>query len=189
MVCFYVFATHQSRPFLPAPFPFPPSSHSTRFFSDNCALFSATANPQPFWKQSIPHSFHLDGGIPPLFPFWNSPHVAHSPFFSITYAVPILQVFSFDTHPSNGGCTPSRRPGCSNRQTFPRVTDLSPFFPCYCALFCTFLRLSKIQLFYFQSLPYSLRKTPGGGVYLNPYLPTTLPPYFRGPRVTSHQSR
>src|SRR5258708_35271791 len=42
----------------------------------------------------------------PLFPFWNSPHTQHSSFFSTTYALPILQVLSFDVHPSNGGVPP-----------------------------------------------------------------------------------
>src|SRR5260370_1367651 len=38
----------------------------------------------------------------------------------------------------------------------------SPFFSHSCALFCTFLHSRKTQLFYFQALPHSLRKTPGG---------------------------
>jgi len=41
-----------------------------------------------------------------LVPFWNSSSTQHSSFFSTTYALPILQVLSFDVHPSNGGVYP-----------------------------------------------------------------------------------
>ncbi len=65
MLYFRVFATHQSRSSLPSPFPFLPSLHSSLFFSKDCALFSATAASQPFAYQSLPHSFHHDGGCTP----------------------------------------------------------------------------------------------------------------------------
>jgi hypothetical protein len=39
----------------------------------------------------------------------------------------------------------------------------SSFLSNSCALFCTFLRLAKIQLIYFQTLPHSLPKNTGGG--------------------------
>src|SRR6266851_5850685 len=39
----------------------------------------------------------------------------------------------------------------------------SPFFSNSCALFCAFLHSPKTQLFCFQAIPHSLRKTPGGG--------------------------
>jgi len=39
----------------------------------------------------------------------------------------------------------------------------SSFFSHSCALFCVFLHARKTQLIYFQSLPHSLRKTPGVG--------------------------
>src|SRR6267142_119659 len=60
-----VFATRKSRPALPAPLPFLPSSHSSLFFSEVCSLFSVTALSQPFVYQSLRHSFHRDGGSHP----------------------------------------------------------------------------------------------------------------------------
>src|SRR5712692_12035471 len=65
MVSFYVFATHQSRSSLTAPSPFLPSSHSSLFFSGNCALFFTTAVSQPFAYQTLPHSFHHNRGCTP----------------------------------------------------------------------------------------------------------------------------
>ncbi len=49
-------------------------------------------------------------------------------------------------------------------QTLERVNIFhsSPLFSDYSTLFCAFLRLSKTQLFCFQAIPNSLRKTPGG---------------------------
>ncbi len=60
-----VFATRKSRPALPAPLPFTPSSHSSLFFSEACSLFFVTAVSQPFVYQSLRHSFHRDGGSHP----------------------------------------------------------------------------------------------------------------------------
>src|SRR5882762_11174879 len=74
-----VFATRKSRPVypagpelrreprraLPAPLPFLLSSHSSRFFSEVCPLFSVTAASQPFVYQSLRHSFHRNGGSHP----------------------------------------------------------------------------------------------------------------------------
>src|SRR6266851_4115485 len=53
--------------------------------------------------------------------------------------------------------------GLSNRRTFQRVSDLSPVFSHSWALFCAFLHSRKTQPFYFQAIPHSLHKTPGGG--------------------------
>src|SRR5713226_8471688 len=65
MLFFLVFATHQSRSSLPARSSFLPRSHSSLFFSEDCALFSATALSQPLAYQILPHSFHRDGGCIP----------------------------------------------------------------------------------------------------------------------------
>src|SRR6266852_9266879 len=65
MLFFRVFAPRKSRPALPAPLPFLPSSHSNLFFSEVCSLFSVTAVSQPFVYQSLRHSFHRDGGSHP----------------------------------------------------------------------------------------------------------------------------
>src|SRR5207245_11736028 len=65
MLFFLVFATHQSRSSLPARSSFLPRSHSSLFFSEDCALFSATALSQPLAYQTLPHSFHPDGGCTP----------------------------------------------------------------------------------------------------------------------------
>ena len=45
----------------------------------------------------------------------------------------------------------------------PTPYHLSPLFSYSCTLFCTFLHSRKTQPFYFQAIPHSLRKTPGGG--------------------------
>jgi len=63
-------AIHQLRPYLTAPSPFLSSLHSNPFDSSDCALFSATATSQPFAYQSLTHSFHRDGGGPPLAASW-----------------------------------------------------------------------------------------------------------------------
>ncbi len=65
MLFFLVFATHQSRSSLPARSSFLPRSHSSLFFSEDCALFSSTALSQPLAYQTLPHSFHHDGGCTP----------------------------------------------------------------------------------------------------------------------------
>src|SRR6266851_7655473 len=65
MLFFLVFATHQSRSSLPARSSFLSCSHSSLFFSEDCALFSATALSQPLAYQTLPHSFHRDGGCTP----------------------------------------------------------------------------------------------------------------------------
>jgi hypothetical protein len=59
-------ATHQSGNSPSARSPFLPSLHSSLFFSEDSALFSATAVSQPFAYQSFPHSFHHHGGCTPL---------------------------------------------------------------------------------------------------------------------------
>ena len=71
-----------------------------------------------------------------------------------------------------------------------------------CRLFCRLLRLRKTQLFCFQAIPRSLRKTPGGGVPIpeNVFFGTEIRPGWGMPssltraagirtRVTSHRSR
>src|SRR6266403_2261023 len=86
-----VFAADQSRSLRFNSFPFRqlPASSSQRPV-DN-----------PFGINCFSAFFVATGGI--HLPFWNSPQFAHLPFFPITYVEPILQVFSFDVHPSNGG--------------------------------------------------------------------------------------
>jgi hypothetical protein len=63
-----VVATHQSRSSQPALFSFPPCSHASLFFPEDHVPSSATGAPQPFVYQSLPHSFHRDGGCTPLPP-------------------------------------------------------------------------------------------------------------------------
>jgi hypothetical protein len=70
MVSFHVFATHQSRTSLTAPSLFLPSSHSSLFFSGDCALFFTTAVSQPFAYQLLPHSFRHDGECTPSHTFF-----------------------------------------------------------------------------------------------------------------------
>src|SRR5712664_870227 len=44
----------------------------TSLFSNACAVLSTTGNTHLLSLQSLPPSFHHDGGYTPLFPFWNS---------------------------------------------------------------------------------------------------------------------
>src|SRR6266852_4941386 len=119
------------------------------------------------------------------FPFWVSPQLdrrENRPFLFKHLCGAILQPFYFHIHACNGGVyPPSSTFGRSNPQieaqlqlwsgdpdpvgTFRRVSDLSPFSSNSCALFCTFLHVTKTQLFSFQAIPHSLpRTTRGGGV-------------------------
>src|SRR5712664_1583412 len=107
----------------------------------------------------------------PTFPFWNSPPYPLSPLVSCTYMEPILQPSCFQVHAWNGGGVPPRR---SDLHTFPRVSDLSPFFSNSCALFCT---QQKLNPFIFNRFRTLCRKPPGVGV------PPCFPPF---PIALSH---
>jgi hypothetical protein len=58
-------ATRQSSSSVSAPFPLLPSLSSTLFFSKACSHTDTTAVSQTFPYQSLPHSFHRDGGGTP----------------------------------------------------------------------------------------------------------------------------
>jgi hypothetical protein len=85
MLQFRVFAADQLRPSRPSFSPFLRCSHSTPFFSVDCALFSAMDDSQPFIYQSLPHSSHRDGGCTPHCIFdlaGNCSSLYSTPFFS-----------------------------------------------------------------------------------------------------------
>src|SRR5712692_7793122 len=90
-----------------------------------------------------------------------------TPFVSYTYVEPILQPFCFQILACNGGVYSPRGLDCLSPTPYPLLVPSkaggSPFFSHSCALFCTFLHPPKTQLFCFQSIPHSLRKTPGVG--------------------------
>src|SRR5712664_1407652 len=79
-----------------------------------------TPVPYPLSPNSFPcHTYNTPPGVSlprtrlprnpsavALVPFWNSSSTQHSSFFLTTYALPILQVPSFDVHPFNGGVCP-----------------------------------------------------------------------------------
>jgi hypothetical protein len=120
MLSFPVVATHQSRSSRPALFSFPPCSHSSLFFSEDYALFSATGVPQPFAYQSLPHSFHCDGGCTRCTPSRRShrrvyltnfhsgtrPPAAHLPFFQSLAQCPFCNSFVFTFMHVIGGVPP-----------------------------------------------------------------------------------
>src|SRR5713226_3769113 len=86
-----------------------------------------------------------------------------SPFFSCAYELPILQLFSFQIHACNGGCTPL--PFSASTPYCPIPHPLSLLFSDPCALLCAFLHPPNIQLPCFQSFPHSASKnTTTGGV-------------------------
>src|SRR5712664_2259272 len=119
-------------------------------------------------RRTPPSSFLLP---PSCFPWPHSHFGTHptlvpqkiAPFFSCAYVEPILQPLCFQIHACNGGYPPLPNLPPSNLPTFQRVSELSPFFSNYCALFCAFLHSGKSQLFYFQSIRHSLQKTTRGG--------------------------
>src|SRR5712664_413972 len=138
-------------------------------------LCSIRVMPLPALLFNVPTCKPLNVLTSPILPRSHSHFGSHpslisekiTPFFSCTYVEPILQPVCFQIHACNGGCTPS--PSCqpSKLPTLQRVSELSPLFSCSCALFCNFLHSPKTQLFSFQPLPHSLRKTPGvGGLLL-----------------------
>src|SRR6266849_1414167 len=76
MLFSFVFAQHRLRQNRPHLFRIAEDSpllsglqHLTSCLSASYALFSLTAIFQPFSFQSLPHSFHRDGGCTPLSPF------------------------------------------------------------------------------------------------------------------------
>ena len=75
-------------------------------------------------------------------------------------------VFKF-MHVMGGGAPPPRDPDCLSPTPCPLLVpskaEGSPFFSHSCAIFCTFLHSRKSQLFSFQAIPHSLRKTTRGG--------------------------
>jgi hypothetical protein len=153
-------ATHQSRPSLPAPSPFLPSLHSSLFFSEDCALFSATAVSQPFAYQSFPHSFHRDGRCTPSRCISDlvTQRSRSRSFISSTYKLQIFYLLSFDIHASDGGCM-----GYSQPPNLPTCEPSSLAGPISFrfTLFRTLLRPRKTQLLSFQAIPNSFAKTPG----------------------------
>jgi hypothetical protein len=155
-------ATHQCRPSLPAPSPFLPSLHSSLFFSEDCALFPATAVSQPFVYQSFPHSFHHHGGCTPSRCISDLvTQRSHScSFISNTYKLQIFYLLSFDIHASDGGCRAYSQP--SNLQTC-EPSNLAGPIPFRFTLLRTLLYCPKTQPFCFQAIPNSLPKTPGVG--------------------------
>jgi hypothetical protein len=155
-------ATHQSQPSLPAPSPFLPSLHSSLFFSEDCALFSATAVSQPFAYQSFPHSFHRDGGCTPSRYISDlATHRSHSrSFFSCTYKLQIFYLLSFDIHASDGGCRGTPYLPTFKPANLPTLPDLSPFFSHSSELFCT---VQKSNSFLFKQFRTLSQKHPGVG--------------------------
>jgi hypothetical protein len=68
MVIFYMnYEPHLPRT-TPAHRPLTPLSHLTPLLPTASGLFCAMDAPQPFSFQSIPHSFHRHGGVPPSHP-------------------------------------------------------------------------------------------------------------------------
>jgi hypothetical protein len=83
--------------------------------------------------------------------------VVHLSFFSSTYKMLLAQPFSFDGLPFSWGGVP---PSSDSQSPFPR--PLSPISFFFISL-RTLLHLPKSQLFCSQTVPHSLRKTPGVG--------------------------
>jgi len=84
------------------------------FLLVSSALFSPMAPTHLHSFQAFTHSFHRDGGVPPLPPVstltlrsHRRVHQIHCPpFFSFTYKLPIFYPLCFDIHACNGGVYP-----------------------------------------------------------------------------------
>src|SRR5260370_21437616 len=106
----------------PTPVPYPLSPNSFPCHTSKNSPVSPTIATLPKTRVSNPcvcHTYNTPPGVSlprtrlprnpsavALVPFWNSSSTQHSSFFLTTYALPILQVLSFDVHPSNGGAYP-----------------------------------------------------------------------------------
>ena len=76
------------------------------------------------------------------------------------FPYPVSPVFA--TLTKTAGCVPTIPIVELAARQSPLQSDSSSFFSNSCALFCAFLHSPKTQPFYFQAIPHSLRKTPGG---------------------------
>ena len=113
------------------------------------------------------YSHRGNGGVPQLFPFWNSAPSAHHrlprSFFSCTYKLPLAQLLSFDIHASDGGCRGCR--GCT--PVFSSNLELPKSNLFLFTLFRTLLRffaLSQESTLFFSSDSELFGKNTGGGV-------------------------
>ena len=82
---------------------------------------------QLFWNQRVPHSFHRDGGVPPLFPFWNSSPFYLLSFLSIACGNPFCNPFLFNFIQEWGVGVP--HPLESERSGDPRPVGTSKCLP------------------------------------------------------------
>src|SRR5260370_40783597 len=133
---------------------------------------SAATSPNPSFL--LPRSHSHFGSHPSLIAGKTTP------LFSYTCVEPILQPFCFQVHACNGGgAPPPRDPDCLSPTPCPLLVpskaEGSPFFSHSFPIFCTFLHSRKSQLFSFQAIPHSLRKTPGVGRHL-PFLRSLATP-------------
>jgi hypothetical protein len=102
------------------------------FLLVSSALFSPMAPTHLHSFQAFTHSFHRDGGVPPLPPVstltlrsHRRVHQIHCPpFFSFTYKLPIFYPLCFDIHACNGGGVP---PSLCSNPFFPRSFRFLPF--------------------------------------------------------------
>src|SRR5713226_3834642 len=114
------------------------------------------------------------------FPFWNSSPAGHRPFFSVTCAMPILQVLSSDDLASNGGC-----------RGVPTLQKFDPLFPNPYSLsfhilahsFAHFCTRAKLNSFLFMRFRTLCQKHPGVGDDTSlPYVLTALLRCFNSSR-------
>src|SRR6266571_6175825 len=85
----------------------PAPTYSSSFFSHSCALFCAMGATQPFWNQSVPHSFYRNGGSMGItnqgfFPAlsWNRVLMPQSPCFAFRFSNAVSRRFPEPFGPS-----------------------------------------------------------------------------------------
>jgi hypothetical protein len=96
--------------------PLSPSSHSTFLFSTACGLLLRNGAPQPLCLQSLPDSFHCNGGVPPSRGL-HRPPLLRSPRFPAVHPFSLQPLtkcssrnsFVLTTIHFHGGCTPPSR--------------------------------------------------------------------------------
>jgi hypothetical protein len=199
VVILFVVISHQVvRPIL-----YPRSSISTRFASHNPQFFSIYISSLFIYFRTFSFSVSRNPFVCHFHEHCrvctnNShsgthPSAAHPPFFSITYAQPILQPFCFDGLPSNGGYPPSSRLPCSNLRTF----KVLPTYPlCLQTLAHSFAPCENSTLFFSIDSTLFAKNTRGVGYPRSPFWnsPVRSPQAkpnatYDFPPVTSHQPR
>ena len=134
-------------------------SRTTSHYSSKSHGINPFADPHPLNPVASIFYKNIGGrGVPPTFSARSARKpVAHLLFFSITCAMSLAQFLSSDNLPFSWGY------GVHSFLTFHHPLPTTRTIRCLFILLRTLLHSPKTQPFYFQAIPHSLPKTPGGG--------------------------